>query len=204
MKLIRQKSDAIILYFFDDAANVEVTAEAMRGDIVALDIKSATHEMLTGIEPPPYPPLGGALSYASGVWAVSNAELYAEHEQKQNALKVAKAQAAKAKEIYDQYDAAIAPLEAACSKKERETWPQQVTEARAYQADETASTPLIDAMLLSRPDDTKAVLVGKINANYSAYSGFVGAALGVMQTRTAALNAIDLDAPDAVDQIAAV
>jgi len=80
------------------------------------------------------------------------------------------------------YNSALSTLEAAYPQKERDTWPQQVTEARAYIADNMAATPLIDAMLTTKPNTTKAELVGKIMTNYTNYSALVGAALGQMQT----------------------
>ena len=82
----------------------------------------------------------------------------------------------------DTFKAALSALEAAYPQKERDTWPQQVIEARAYLADNLAATPLLDAMLTTKPNTTKAVLVGKIMTNYTAYSALVGAALGQMQT----------------------
>lgn len=87
-----------------------------------------------------------------------------------------------------EYDAAIAQLEAMYYVKERETWPQQVTEARAYTADSDALTPLLDAMLVERAPETKAELVVKIMTNYALYSQAVGAALGRMQVRMRELN----------------
>jgi len=81
----------------------------------------------------------------------------------------------------ESYNNALAQLEDEYPQKERDTWPQQVTEARAYLADAEALTPLIDAMLTTKPNTTKAVLVDKIITNYTAHSELVGAALGAMQ-----------------------
>ena len=80
------------------------------------------------------------------------------------------------------YNDSLKALEEAYPQKERDTWPQQVTEARAYQASDQAATPLIDAMLTTKTGTTKTELVGKIMTNYTAYSALVGAALGQMQT----------------------
>lgn len=94
-------------------------------------------------------------------------------------------------EVAQRYSNDIAALEKAYSSKERETWPQQVTEARAHEVGALTATPFIDAMLQTRPDDTKTTLVQKIIANYSAYSGVVGEALGRMQINTAYLNSLE-------------
>jgi hypothetical protein len=79
MKIVREKSSSVVLYFFNDGATVEITETFMRGDIVAMDIKADTHELLTGVDAPEYHQLGGALSYINDVWAIANADLYAAH-----------------------------------------------------------------------------------------------------------------------------
>ncbi|MDP2346714.1 MAG: hypothetical protein Q8N34_03200 [Gammaproteobacteria bacterium] len=108
-------------------------------------------------------------------------------------------------EIAKQYDAAIAPLEAAHSQKERDTWPQQVTEARAFQDNVNANIPLVAALRVSRgKSETAQELTTKIITNYSAFSNVVGTALGIMQARNEALAAIHLDDEDAIAQIEAV
>jgi len=86
-------------------------------------------------------------------------------------------------EIRKEYDDAISSIESLYYVKERETWPQQVSEARAFLVDEESSTPLLDAMLTERPLETKQQLVNKIITNYSLYSQAVGVALGRMQVR---------------------
>jgi hypothetical protein len=93
------------------------------------------------------------------------------------------------REIRAEYDAAVAQLEAMYYVKERETWPQQVTEARAYTADPDAITPLLDAMLIQRAPETKQELVVRVMTNYALYSQAVGAALGRMQVRMRELDA---------------
>lgn len=90
-------------------------------------------------------------------------------------------------QIRAEYDETIAELEAMYYVKERETWPQQVAEAKAYAADNTADTPLIDAMLEVRVGDTKSGLVTKIITKYTAYCQVVGQALATMQTKLAAM-----------------
>jgi response regulator RpfG family c-di-GMP phosphodiesterase len=79
MKIVREKSSGVVLYFFNDGATVEITETSMRGDIVAMDIKADTYELLTGVEPTAYHQLGGALSYIDDVWAIANSDLYAAH-----------------------------------------------------------------------------------------------------------------------------
>lgn len=110
----------------------------------------------------------------------------------------------KAAEIRAQYDSLIAVLEAAYDQKERETWPQQVIEARSFAGDAQAHTPLLDALVGARQSDTKEQLVAKILTNYTNYSRIVGEALGVRQSRMSALHAIDLTTVDVIAQIDSV
>lgn len=111
----------------------------------------------------------------------------------------------KQEHIIRDYEAALGPLEAAYPQKERETWPQQVTESLALIANAAADAPLVNSMLTPRgKNETALELAEKIIVNYTAFSSIVGAALGTMQARQEALNAIDLGAVDAIDHIEAV
>ena len=67
----------------------------------------------------------------------------------------------------DVYNATLKALEDAYPQKERDTWPQQIIEARAYLTDSLSSTPLIDAMLTKKVGVTKSDLVNKIMTNYT-------------------------------------
>ncbi|MCG7598901.1 hypothetical protein MHM84_03820 [Halomonas sp. McH1-25] len=63
---------------------------------------------------------------------------------------------------------------------ETKTWDKQESEARAYQADATASTPLIDAIATARSMD-KTELVSRIIAKADAWIAASGAATGKRQ-----------------------
>jgi len=61
--------------------------------------------------------------------------------------------------------------------EERETWPMQLEEAKAYVADNTSPTPMLDAML-SESGEEKEVLVNRIITKNIEFREAVGKALG--------------------------
>jgi len=71
---------------------------------------------------------------------------------------------------------------------ETKTWDKQEAEARAYQADTTASTPLIDAIATARSMD-KAELVSRIIAKADAWIAASGQATGKRQVLEDAISA---------------
>lgn len=64
--------------------------------------------------------------------------------------------------------------------EERETWGTQLEQAKAWDADNAAPTPMLDAMVAASGQD-KADLVARILAKAAAYEVAVGAALGKKQ-----------------------
>ena len=66
--------------------------------------------------------------------------------------------------------------------EERDTWPIQVAEAKAYDADNNASIPMIDALVAGR-GNTKADQVARILANEAAFKMAVGQILGIQQAK---------------------
>lgn len=74
--------------------------------------------------------------------------------------------------------------------KEIDSWKKQEDEARAWNADNTAPTPLIDGLLVSRGlSETKAQLVQKIIDNADLWAVAYSAELGVYQSRVKRINA---------------
>lgn len=72
------------------------------------------------------------------------------------------------------------------TEDEIKSWDMQLAEANAYNADNTAATPLLDSMI-AVSGDTKADLVTRILAKAAAYSKAFGAALGKKQKAIADL-----------------
>ena len=83
---------------------------------------------------------------------------------------------------------------------ERDSWDQQRTEAIAYSADETVSTPLLSAIADAR-GITVAELADKVLANAAEYDAAYGELLGKYQRNRDILNSIDLENPETWDSI---
>jgi hypothetical protein len=80
----------------------------------------------------------------------------------------------------------IESVKAGYTEDEIKSWPQQITEAQAYQADQTVSTPLLDA-IVSQRGGTKDELVLRIATNATQYAQVFGVALGKKQKAIADL-----------------
>lgn len=83
-------------------------------------------------------------------------------------------------EINAGYERAAAAVKAGVPGTEISSWTKQETEARAYLADSTATTPLIDALATSRGYDKEA-LVLKIIEKADAYAATIGNLTGLRQ-----------------------
>lgn len=110
----------------------------------------------------------------------------AEQEAAYQAKLDAEAKAAAIAEINKTFEEEIAAVKEGYLDDEIKSWPQQIAEAQAYQADQTAPTPLLDAMVTER-GTTKDELVLRIATNASAYAAVFGAALGKKQKAIADL-----------------
>lgn len=84
------------------------------------------------------------------------------------------------------FEEEIAAVKEGYTEDEIKSWPQQVAEAEAYQADNTAATPLLDAMIAAT-GGTKDELVLRIATNATQYAQVFGAALGKKQKAIADL-----------------
>jgi hypothetical protein len=110
----------------------------------------------------------------------------AEHEAAYQADLDAKAKEAAIAEINATFEEEIAAVKEGYLEDEIKSWPQQVAEAEAYQADNTAVTPLLDAMVATK-GGTKDELVLRIATNATQYAQVFGAALGKKQKAIADL-----------------
>lgn len=66
--------------------------------------------------------------------------------------------------------------------EERDTWPTQVAEAKAYSANNTSPTPMLSAIVTQR-GNTLADQVQKILANEAAFKDAVGYVMGIQQKK---------------------
>ncbi|MEW6314121.1 MAG: hypothetical protein AB1513_08805 [Pseudomonadota bacterium] len=99
------------------------------------------------------------------------------------------------------YAAAIDVIAAQYPATERDSWPKQEAEARAWTADNAAATPLLSAIATAR-GIALADLAARVIANADAYAAQGGAIIGRRQARmdaiAAAVAANDIAALQAV------
>lgn len=112
--------------------------------------------------------------------------------------------AEKNKEIVEDFRVAAAQIKAGYDEDEVLSWDKQIQEATAYQADPTAPTPLLDGILSERTSDDKVSLTASILQKADDYAIALGPHMGRKQQRSKNLDAIDLNASDAEDQIEAI
>lgn len=98
----------------------------------------------------------------------------------------AKAKASAITEINRTFEEEISAVKEGYTEDEIKSWPQQVAEAQAYQADQTVATPLLDA-IVSQRGGTKDELVLRIATNATQYAHVFGVALGKKQKAIADL-----------------
>ncbi|DAB40809.1 MAG TPA: hypothetical protein CFH81_00435 [Sulfurovum sp. UBA12169] len=91
------------------------------------------------------------------------------------------------KKINREYESAIAQLTAGVPDSEKGTWSKQEAEARAYVANNTVSTPLIDGIATARGVD-KVYLIGKIIEKADAYTIAIAQLTGERQAKEDQLN----------------
>lgn len=94
----------------------------------------------------------------------------------------------KLKNINMEYEQSIAQLTAGTPESEKGTWSKQAAEARAYTADNTAPTPLIDGIATARGVD-RVYLIGKIIEKADAYTVAIAQLTGERQAKEDQLNA---------------
>lgn len=76
MTIVRERDSRIVVYMFDDSIEVSIGDRMVAGDIVALDIRSGTHEAVSADAPELF--VGGALRY-DGEWSIHNRAALDEH-----------------------------------------------------------------------------------------------------------------------------
>lgn len=88
----------------------------------------------------------------------------------------------KLKNINMEYEQSIAQLTTGIPESEKGTWSKQEAEARAYIADNTTPTPLIDGIAIARNVD-KTYLVDKIIEKADIYTIKIAQLIGIRQAK---------------------
>lgn len=94
-------------------------------------------------------------------------------------------------EINQAYTKAVADMVRDTPDFERESWPKQELEAKAYSADSNAPTPYVDTLAAAR-GIPRAVLLGRILEKVALYETAHAYLTGLRQAKEDALNALDL------------
>ncbi len=123
-----------------------------------------------------------------GAWVPVDAAEASAIASEVTALELPAIKEAKIEEIRIGFERAVGVLIASYPQVERESWAQQEKEARAYIADSTAVTPLIDAISAAR-GVTKDALAQKIVVKADTFASAVGALIGKRQALEDAINA---------------
>lgn len=96
-------------------------------------------------------------------------------------------------DINSEFDKSMQPIINGIPSIERESWKKQEEEARSYQANNSAATPLIDALSASR-GVTKAELVTRIINKADLYATISGQLIGKRQKLEDQLAALPVEA----------
>lgn len=120
------------------------------------------------------------------------------HTQEEEAERLKSLKARKLAEINSAYQQAIATLTPTYPDDERLTFDKQEQEARAWLADDSTSTPFVDALAAGRQMD-KAELVSRIIAKADAFALASGSLTGQRQRYEDLLD--DAETADAVEAI---
>ena len=87
----------------------------------------------------------------------------------------------KKNEIISAYKQAMSPIKDNYTDEDIASFPTQEAEAKAWDADNSADTPLLDYMLANRPAVDKVTLVSRILQNSVIYKQIAGPAIGKKQ-----------------------
>ena len=87
----------------------------------------------------------------------------------------------KRSEVVQKFKGAMAPITANYTDEDIASFPTQEAEAKAWDTDNNASTPLLDYMLANRPTVDKPTLVTRILQNAVMYKQIAGPAIGKKQ-----------------------
>ncbi|WP_296592624.1 hypothetical protein [Methylophaga sp.] len=84
-------------------------------------------------------------------------------------------------EVIDAFQVAMMLVSANYTAEDIASFSTQEAEAKAYEADQNADTPLLDFMVANRPSIDKPTLVSRILANSVIYKQVAGPAIGKKQ-----------------------
>jgi hypothetical protein len=181
-KFIINKITKLAMISFPIEADVSISDDGLFCyEFTDENMTSADFEIVEALEPVVF--VGHAMAYDSG-WSIVNQELYDLYsESAVESLqsfddRVLMAQSEKKPAIKEeQFLIEVAQIKAGYTEDEIKSWDKQEAEARAWFADNTAPTPLLDGIVFES-GEAKEALVANIIAKADAYAAAFGKALG--------------------------
>lgn len=126
------------------------------------------------------------INETDGVWSLVDGEIV---KLPKPLPTIAELKQAKLREINADFKSAMQEITSGYPANEISSWAKQETEARAYVADNLASTPLLDALADAR-GLTKADLVARVIVKADLFATLSGQLIGKRQAREDAINAL--------------
>lgn len=134
MQAVIEIATGHVVFYLDDETTVDLRPGGMRSPWIVPDVTSGTHAHLQGVAPcPDY--ASGHWSYAEGQWIVRDEAAWAEHVARREAAAAQAMVSALRTELFAEYERRTQAISAGYPDSERESWPVQISEARALQAD---------------------------------------------------------------------
>lgn len=146
------------------------------GSAVTIDTIGLTPAGAGATEVPPPSPQH---SWQAGAWVLDAAKVTAQLE---------RVRAEARTRIDSAYEATIGMIAASYPPTERDSWPKQEAEARAWVANNLAPTPLLSAIAVAR-GTTLANISTRVIANADAYAVYAGGVIGKRQARMSQVDA---------------
>jgi len=145
-------------------------ASTKDGSAVSIREVGVTPAQIGAVETPPPSPL---YSWQGTAWVIDPAKV---------AEQLESARTQTAARINQGYAAAINVIAKDYPETERDSWPKQEAEARAWVANNTTATPLLSAIAAAR-GTTLADICARVTANADAYAVYAGGVIGKRQAR---------------------
>ena len=201
MQAITEKSTGRVVFALPDDAAVRITDAGLVGAIRAPGVTAPTYEHVLGVPSNPDFVAGHWCFIAEAGWQVRDTAAWAVYLAERDAARAQALAAELRTELFAEYARRTGAISAGYPDSERESWPVQISEARAMQDDPAAPTPWIDAAAAARGMD-RSELALRIVALDNAYRTIHGALTGARQRieddinaaagNLAALSAIDV------------
>ena len=185
-RYIKRKSDNVVFYEFPPGTQITFDSNGL---VAPFKSKHITEEEFESFDANPPTEFHAKNMTYSDSWAIVDQSLVDTYNAEKQALleeETERAKQVEVKVIESDFEAEVAQITSGYSQSEIDSWPNQLEEALAWQADNNANTPLMDAAI-AQNGRTKSEHAGRILTNSALYKVAFGNALGKKQKRLADL-----------------